>query len=94
MTQPPSSVLILGANGLFGHHAALTFARDGWRVKAQVRSGKHLNAELNQQLNIEALTVDLNDDHRLKEAAEDCSIIINGLNPPYRLWQDEIPKIT
>ena len=94
MLQSKSTVLVLGANGRFGHHTALAFANAGWRVKAQTRADKPLNPELAGHRAIEALNVDLSDRQTLLAQGADCAIIVNGLHPPYRLWADEVPKLT
>jgi nucleoside-diphosphate-sugar epimerase len=94
MTQLSSTVLILGANGRFGHHTALAFARAGWRVIAQVRSDKQLNDAIADHSNIETLAVDLKDTRNLSQAARKFAVIVNGLNPPYRLWHKTVATIT
>lgn len=40
-SSPAGSVLVLGGRGRFGLAAVQAFARDGWRVLAQMRPGAH-----------------------------------------------------
>ncbi|NNF24451.1 MAG: epimerase [Rhodobacteraceae bacterium] len=65
------SVLILGANGRFGSHAAEAFWISGWQVTAFDRS---------------------TDD--LLSAAQGKDVIVNGWNPPYTEWAQDLPDIT
>lgn len=65
------SVLILGASGRFGSHAAEAFWNAGWQVTAFDRSADDL------------LT-----------AAQGKDVIVNGWNPPYTKWAQDLPDIT
>lgn len=66
-----NTVLILGASGRFGRHAAEAFWNAGWQVRSFDRK---------------------TDD--LMTAAKDAHVIVNGWNPPYPLWETEVPRYT
>ncbi len=66
------TVLILGASGKIGSHAAEAFWNAGWCVRRFDRATD-----------------------TLMEAAAECDVIVNGLNPPnYENWARNIPRIT
>lgn len=93
MTQSSKTVLVLGANGRFGRHAVLAFASAGWRVHAHIRATKELNPELAKHPRISAAKFDLGG-RALTAIASKCSVIVNGLHPPYAKWATEVPKLT
>lgn len=79
-------VLILGANGRFGRHAADAFARAGWQVTRAVRPGKG-----GAPGTVEAEATDAD---ALSRAAEGHALIVNAVNPPYPDWARMVPAIT
>lgn len=93
MTQSIKSVLVLGANGRFGRHAALAFASAGWRVHAHIRASKQFVPELAKHPRISAAKFDL-DGGALTAIANKCSVIVNGLHPPYAKWATAVPMLT
>lgn len=64
------TVLILGASGRFGRHAAEAFWNRSWQVRTFQR-GEDLDA-----------------------AAQGVDVIVNGWNPPYPAWADDVPRLT
>ena len=65
------TVLIAGASGRAGSHAAHAFKRAGWEVRSYQRGSD------------------------MAQAAQGCSVIFNGLNPPnYQNWEADLPQIT
>jgi nucleoside-diphosphate-sugar epimerase len=74
-------VLVLGAGGRFGAAAAAAFRDAGWKVRGLVRPGRtgHVPRGVAP---IEAVTRD-----EAIKAAEDCSIVVNALNPVITKWQ-------
>ena len=93
MTQSTQNVLVLGANGRFGQHAALAFATAGWRVFAHIRASKELSTALAGHPNIRAVKFDLEGD-ALSAIAGKCAVIVNGLHPPYAKWRTAVPQLT
>ena len=94
MNSKENTVLILGGNGRFGQHCTAAFAKKGWQVFAQTRSGKGLDADLAHFERVTHCPVDLENKDALTEIALQCGVIVNGLNPPYGTWQTGAPKIT
>jgi len=74
-------VLVLGAGGRFGGAAATAFRDAGWTVRGLVRPGRtgHVPRGVAP---IEAVT---RDDAIM--AAQDCSIVVNALNPVITKWR-------
>ncbi|PVZ83880.1 hypothetical protein C9426_25120 [Serratia sp. S1B] len=77
-----SSVLILGANGRFGHAACQAFAAAGWRVLAQCR-----RPPLYLPITAKALNIDALDTAALCRAAEGVDVVVNALSPQYTQWE-------
>lgn len=75
------SILIMGAGGRFGYSAAEAFRDAGWRVRSLVRPGKVAFAARGTDV-VEVVTRD-----SAVEAARDCSIVLNALNPAITMWQ-------
>jgi nucleoside-diphosphate-sugar epimerase len=75
------SILIMGAGGRFGYSAAEAFRDAGWRVRSLVRPGKAAFAARGTDV-VEVVTRD-----SAVEAARDCSIVLNALNPAITMWQ-------
>ena len=86
MTQ--GSVLIAGAGGRFGRHAAAAFAEAGWQVRAMTRSGAR-GFET-----VEPVAGDALDPAQLIRAAEGAEVIVNALNAPYPDWPQALPRTT
>lgn len=82
-----SRVLILGANGRFGRAASDAFVAAGWRVVEVARNGT-------ARADRSRLVFDAGDASVLSAAASGMDVIVNALNPPYPLWQDEVPRMT
>ena len=94
MPDPDNTVLILGANGRFGSHVSRAFARAGWTVQAQTRPGKPLNDDLTRQPGITHCPIALTNEDALTGISQQCTVIVNALNPPYKAWEAELPSIT
>lgn len=65
------TILVLGANGAFGHNAATAFADTGWVVRRFDRKAGDLEA-----------------------ASRGADIILNGWNPAYPDWAEQVPMLT
>ena len=76
------SVLILGAAGRLGHAVATAFRAAGWAVVGQVRPG---GADRLPE-GVEPLEADALDGAAIRQAARDCSVVVNALNPAYTDW--------
>ena len=94
MTSSSKSVLILGANGLFGLHCALAFAQCGWHVYAQTRATSKPDPKFRSHSNIEHCAINLEQLDQLSKVANKCRLIINALNPSYGEWETEVPRYT
>jgi nucleoside-diphosphate-sugar epimerase len=79
------TVLILGANGRFGHAATTAFAAAGWRVLAQVRRAPQAALPAGAQ----ALQIPLQDAEGLVAAARGARTVVYGVNPLYTRWDQE-----
>jgi nucleoside-diphosphate-sugar epimerase len=90
MTQPRSSVLILGAKGRLGQIATQAFLQDGWQVRAFARSWP----EGNDHPNLHCLTGDALDSAQLNAAAKGCDVILHALNLPYAQWHKGLAPLT
>lgn len=84
--SPPSTVLILGANGRLGSAAVQAFASAGWRVLAQVRRAP---AKPMPRGAI-ALAVPLHDVDAWAAAAARASVVLYAVNPPYTQWESDL----
>jgi len=82
--------LVLGVTGGFGKHLAIELLNQGWNINTLIRSGKSLPEcflpyyESNQ---INVFTGDARDSNDVKKAAQDCSVMVYGLNVPYAQWK-------
>ena len=85
MPTTPHSVLILGANGRFGHAAVLAFAAAGWRVLAQVRRAPALSAQ-----SARYLYTPLTDTAALAAQAHGVRAVVYAVNPPYTDWPAQV----
>jgi nucleoside-diphosphate-sugar epimerase len=70
------SVLITGATGLVGSHAAELFASEGWRVRALVRATS--DRSFLNGLECEFRTGDIEDRNSLSGAAEGCDVVLHA----------------
>ena len=86
MNAPERSVLILGANGRFGHAAVLAFAGAGWRVLAQVRRVPSAPWPAGTSY----LTTPLHDTATLAVQAAGASVVVDAINPPYTAWREQV----
>ena len=86
MNAPERSVLILGANGRFGHAAVLAFAGAGWRVLAQVRRVPSAPWPAGTSY----LTTPLHDTATLAVQAAGASVVVHAINPPYTAWREQV----
>ena len=89
LPSPPSTVLILGANGRLGAAAVQAFSRAGWRVLAQVRRAPAAALPLGAT----ALAVPMSDTDALAAAATRASIVLYAVNPPYTHWDSELLRL-
>ena len=86
MNAPERSVLILGANGRFGHAAVLAFASAGWPVLAQVRRVPSTHPPAG----VSYLTTPLHDTATLAVQAAGASVVVHAINPPYTAWREQV----
>ena len=84
----PGTVLVLGATGRFGRHAAHAFDRTGWRVRTFGRRAPGADVPGEHD------SGDVLDARALGAAASGADVLVNALNPPYRAWRDEVPRLT
>lgn len=94
-----STVLVLGARGRLGSAAVRAFARAGWRVIAQMRSGASApatSAAVHAHTPaVRWLAHDLADTAGLAAAAAGAKVVVHALNPVYThaAWQREAPVL-
>ena len=82
------TVLVLGANGLFGRATTEAFAAAGWRVLAQVRRAPAAG----WPPGAEPVAIGAFDVPGLVASARGAAVVVNGLNPIYTRWEkDAIP---
>lgn len=81
------TVLVLGARGRFGRHAAQAFRAAGWRVRALTRGAPAEAAD-------EAVIGDGASAGDVARAALGVDVIVQGLNPPYPDWARDLPRFT
>lgn len=79
------TVLVLGASGRLGRHAADAFDAAGWHVRTFAR--RPLDGADHR-------VGDVLDAAALGDATDGVDVIVNGLNPPYRRWTREVPALT
>ena len=89
LLSPPSTVLILGANGRLGAAAVQAFASAGWRVLAQVRRAPVTALAFGAT----ALAVPLSDTEALGAAATRASVVLYAVNPPYTHWDSDLLQL-
>ena len=71
-----ASVLITGAAGLIGSHAAALFRDMGWKVRALIRPSS--DAAFLEELGCEFVLADLTDPEGLTGAAEGCDVVLHS----------------
>ena len=88
---PPSTVLILGANGRLGLAAAQAFAAAGWQVLAQVRR----EAAPGMPAPARLLRLPVDDTAALAAQAAGARVVLHALNPSdYGHWErDAMPLL-
>lgn len=69
-------VLVTGATGLVGSHAAARFRDGGWRVRALVRPGS--DARFVESLGGQLVLGDVTDPESFSGAAEDCEVVLHA----------------
>jgi dihydroflavonol-4-reductase len=72
--------LVTGASGFLGWHVARVLLEHGFRVRALVRPGSHVDA-----LDVEPVIGDLRDADSLARAASGCGLVFH-VAADYRLW--------
>ena len=73
---PRPRVLITGASGLVGSHAAARFQEEGWAVRALVRADS--DVRFLEELGTELVLADVTRPDTLSGAAEDCRAVIHA----------------
>jgi nucleoside-diphosphate-sugar epimerase len=87
-TNAAKTVLIIGATGSFGGHAAVALIKHGWRVRALVRSPKAAIAKVGDRMPIDWVQGDAMNPADVLAAAEGVRVIVHAANPPgYRNWR-------
>ena len=82
-------VIILGAKGRYGRAAAQAFLAAGWRVRGLARNW---DTDLVDP-RVERVTADAFDADAVSAAAAGADVIVNALNPPYRNWARDLPRL-
>ena len=84
---PQNSVLIIGATGSFGGHAAAALIKRGWTVRALSRNPEAAKASSGARMPITWIKGDAMNAADVASAAEGVSLIVHGANPPrYHNW--------
>ena len=86
--SPPGTVLVLGATGRLGRHAAHAFDAAGWRVRTFGRRAPGPDVPGAHG------TGDVLDGRALGAAATGADVLVNALNPPYGRWRHEVAALT
>lgn len=87
MVKQQSTVLVLGASGRLGRPLVAAFAREGWRVRAQMRDASRWQGK-SWPDGVEPWLCNANQANDLIQAAQGATVLINALNPPYDQWKD------
>ncbi len=74
-------IVVFGANGNLGREICREFHNAGWKVRAATRDGTYQHIA-----GVEAVKIDAMDRQQMIDAAKNCDIIFNGLNPQYTKW--------
>ena len=81
------TVLVLGANGRFGHTVAKAFAAVGWTVLAQARRPLKVTDST-----LRPVRAGLDDLDALLREAKGAEVVVYAVNPPYDRWAtDALP---
>lgn len=83
------TVLILGANGKFGHAATTAFAAAGWTVRAATRTGAGPSVP-----HVACVACDVTDRAAVIRAAQGVDVIVHAVHPPYPDWAKVMPVHT
>jgi len=83
-------VAVTGANGFIGSHLAETYAREGHDVRALMRRGRVLPADVREVERLRAVPVDYDDARDLRRVLSDADLVIHAAGatrapPPARL---------
>ena len=82
------TVLVIGATGSFGGHAAAALVRHGWTVRALARDPAAARAKAGPRTPIEWIAGDAMKVADVARAAAGASVIVHAANPPgYRNWR-------
>jgi len=82
------TVLVIGATGSFGGHAAAALVHHGWTVRALARDPAAARAKSGPRMPIEWLAGDAMNVSDVVDAAAGASVIVHAANPPgYRNWR-------
>jgi nucleoside-diphosphate-sugar epimerase len=85
---PEKTVLVIGATGSFGGHAAAALLHHGWHVRALARDPAAARASSGPRMPIEWVKGDAMRPADVIAAAEGASVIVHAANPPgYRNWR-------
>jgi nucleoside-diphosphate-sugar epimerase len=86
--QTPRTVLIVGATGSFGGHAAAALVKHGWRVRALARDPAAAARKAGPRMPIEWIEGDAMIVADVVAAAAGAQVIVHAANPPaYRNWR-------
>jgi len=89
-TATKETVLIVGARGRLGRVLVERFLRQGWRVRAFMRSARPEDVPAG----VEIVEGDARSPRDLIVAAEGADVIVNASNPPYTHWDPAALDIT
>ncbi len=84
----PATVLIIGATGSFGGHAAAALIRHGWRIRALARDPAAARAKAGDRMPIDWVCGDAMNPADVTAAAAGATVILHAANPPgYKNWR-------
>jgi nucleoside-diphosphate-sugar epimerase len=84
----PKTVLIIGATGSFGGHAAVALLAHGWRVRALSRDPASAARKAGARMPIDWVKGDAMKAADVIAAAAGASVIVHAANPPaYKNWR-------
>ncbi len=82
------TVLVIGATGSFGGHAAAALIKHGWTVRALARDPEAAARKAGARMPIAWVKGDAMLSADVTAAAEGCAVIVNAANPPgYKNWR-------
>jgi len=79
-----NKALIMGITGGFGGHVAQALLKNGWQIKALMRTPEKLPARFT---GTEVIKGDAANHRDVENAAEDVDVIIYGVNPANYAWE-------